>query len=128
MRVEGHKNVWSVGDCTATIEEDGRFVRPNAQAAVQEGSAVARNVLAAIDGGETKSFDYRPIGQLVEMGSNFAVNQVMNVEFSGFMATLFWRATYLYKLGSLQSRARIAADWLLDLFYDPAITQIRDRQ
>jgi NADH:ubiquinone reductase (H+-translocating) len=44
----GHKNVWSVGDCGATIEEDGRFVRPNAQAAVQEGRAVARNVLAAM--------------------------------------------------------------------------------
>jgi hypothetical protein len=54
------------------------------------------------------------------MGTNFAVNQVMNVEFSGFMAALFWRATYLYKLGSPQSRARIAADWLLDLlFFDP---------
>ena len=41
MRVEGHKNVWSAGDCAATIEEDGRFVQPNAQASVQEGRAVA---------------------------------------------------------------------------------------
>jgi NADH:ubiquinone reductase (H+-translocating) len=52
----------------------------------------------------------------------------MNVAFSGFMAVLFWRATYFYKLGSSQSRARIAADWLLNLFSDPAVTQIRDRQ
>jgi len=128
MRVEGHENVWGVGDCAANIEEDGKPVPPNAQAAVQEGKAVARNVLAVIDGREPEPFDYKPVGQLVEMGSNFAVNQVMNVKFSGFMASLFWRATYLYKLESPQSRARIAADWMLDLFFDPAVTQIRDRQ
>ena len=85
------------------------------------------NILSAIDGGEVRPFDYKPVGQLVEIGSDFAVNQVMNVKFSGLIASLFWRATYLYKLESPQSRARIAADWLLDLFFDPAVTQIRDR-
>jgi NADH:ubiquinone reductase (H+-translocating) len=128
MLVEGHENVWGVGDCAANIEEDGKLVPPNAQAAVQQGKAVARNVLAAIDGGELRPFDYKPLGQLVEMGSDFAVNQVMSVKFSGFMASLFWRATYLYKLESPQSRARIAADWLLDLFFDPAVTQIRSHE
>ena len=117
-----------VGDCAANVEEDGKPVPPNAQAATQEGKAVARNVLAAINGRELEPFDYKPVGQLVEIGSDFAVNQVMNVKFSGFLASLFWRATYLYKLESPQSRARIAADWFLDLFFDPAVTQIRDRQ
>jgi NADH:ubiquinone reductase (H+-translocating) len=128
MRVEGHENVWGVGDCAANIEEDGTPVPPNAQAAVQEGRAVARNVLATIDGRDLRPFDYKPVGQLVEMGSNFAVNQVMNVKFSGLMASLFWRATYLYKLDSPQSRARIAADWFLDLFFDQAVTEIRSRE
>ncbi len=128
MRVEGHENVWGVGDCAANVEEDGTPVPTNAQAATQEGKAVARNVIAAIDGRELEPFDYKPVGQLVEIGSDFAVNQVMNVKFSGFLASLFWRATYLYKLESPQSRARIAADWFLDLFFAPAVTQIRDRQ
>ena len=125
MRVEGHENVWGIGDCAATIEEDGTPVPPNAQAAVQEGKVVARNILATIDGREMRPFGYKPVGQLVEIGSDFAVNQVMNVKFSGLIASLFWRATYLYKLESPQSRARIAADWILDLFFDPAVTQIR---
>ncbi len=125
MRVEGHENVWGVGDCAATVEEDGTPVPPNAQAAVQEGKVVARNILAAIDGKDLAPFRYKPLGQLVEMGSEFAVNEVMGVKFSGFIASLFWRLTYLSKLESPQSRARIAADWLLDLFYDPAVTQIR---
>ena len=98
MRVEGHDNIWGIGDCAANVEEDGTPVPPNAQAATQEGRAVARNVLAAIDGGEVEPFDYKPLGQLVEMGSEFAVNEVL--KFSGRMAAMFWRMTYLYKLES----------------------------
>ena len=127
MRVEGHENVWGIGDCAFTIEADGTPVPPNAQAATQEGKVVARNVISVIDGREPEPFDYKPVGQLVEIGSDFAVNQVMNVKFSGLLASLFWRATYLYKLESPQSRARIAADWILDLFFDASVTQIRDR-
>lgn len=126
-RVEGHENAWGIGDCAATVENDGTPVPPNAQAATQEGKVVARNVVAAIDGGEPEPFGYKPAGQPVEIGSEFAVNQVMNVKFSGFAASLFWRATYLYKLESPQSRARIAADWILDLFFTSSVTQIRDR-
>jgi len=125
MRVEGHENVWGVGDCAATVDENGEHVPPNAQAAVQEGEAVAENILAAIDGEEPRPFRYQSLGQLVELGSEFAVNEVMGINFSGHLAALFWRMTYLYKLESPQSRARIAADWLLDLFYEPTVTQIR---
>jgi NADH:ubiquinone reductase (H+-translocating) len=127
MRVEGYDNVWGIGDCAANVDRDGKPVPPNAQAAVQQGKAVARNVLAAIDGHDLEPFDYKPLGQLVEMGSEFAVNEVLGIKFSGLMAALFWRATYLYKLESPQSRARIATDWFLDLFYRPAVTEIRDR-
>jgi NADH dehydrogenase len=125
MRVEGHDNVWGIGDSAANVDELGEPVPPNAQAAVQEGKAVAKNIVAAIDGRKLEPFRYRPVGQLVEMGSEFAVNEVMGVRFSGFVAALFWRMTYLYKLESPNSRVRIAADWLLDLFYDPTVTQIR---
>ncbi len=128
MRVEGYDNVWGIGDCAATVDDRGDAVPPNAQAATQEGRAVAKNVLAAIDGRELTPFHYRPLGQLVEMGSEFAVNEVMGVKFSGLIAALFWRATYLFKLESPQSRARIAADWALDLFFKPAVTQIQRHQ
>ena len=93
MRVRGYDNVWGIGDSAATVDEHGEPVPPNAQAAVQEGEAVAKNVLAAIDGKEPKPFKYKPLGQLVEMGSEFAVNEVMGIKFSGFIAALFWRAT-----------------------------------
>ena len=89
---------------------------------------VAKNVLAAIDGRELEPFDYEPMGQLVDLGSQFAINEVMGMKFSGFLASLFWRATYLLKTESPRNRARIAADWLLDLFFRPTVTQLRSRK
>jgi NADH:quinone reductase (non-electrogenic) len=128
LRVPGHPGVWAIGDSAAIPQADGRLAPPTAQAAVQEGRLAARNVLAAIDGreDELEKFQYRPLGQLVDLGSRFAVNEVMGVRFSGFIAALFWRAVYLSKLEGPQNRARVAADWILGLLFRPATTEIRD--
>jgi NADH dehydrogenase len=128
LRVPDRPGVWAIGDSAAITQRDGRLAPPTAQAAVQEGRVAARNVLAAIDGKEDRleRFEYRPLGQLVELGSRFAVNDVMGVRFSGLAAALFWRAVYLSKLESPQNRARVAADWMMGLLFRPAATEIRD--
>jgi NADH dehydrogenase len=127
LRVEGHEDIWAIGDCAAVRDvrqEDGRIVPPTAQAAIQEGHVVARNVLKTIDGeNDFEEFTYKPLGQLVELGSDFAVNEVMGVRFSGALAAVFWRLTYLVRLNSPQSKARVAADWMLGLLLRPAVTQ-----
>jgi NADH:ubiquinone reductase (H+-translocating) len=131
LRVEDHPGIWALGDCAAVPnireEENGQVVPPNAQAAVQEGKAVARNILATIDGkeDEMKPFEYRPLGQLVELGSDFAVNEVMGVRFTGTLAAVFWRLAYLTRLDSPQSKAHQMTDWLLGMFLRPAVTQVR---
>ena len=131
LRVEGLPNVWAIGDCAAVQDvrqgQDGKVVPPTAQAAIQQGHVAARNLLAVIDGREENlaRFEYRPLGQLVELGSDFAVNEVMGVRFTGLLAAIFWRMAYLVRLNSPQSKARIAADWLLGIVFTPAVTQIR---
>jgi NADH dehydrogenase len=129
LRVEGYRDVWAVGDCAAiqdVRQEDGKIVPPTAQAAIQEGHVAARNVLKTLDGeGDLEEFKYKPIGQLVELGSDFAVNEVMGVRFSGVIAAVFWRLAYLVRLNSPQSKVRVAADWIFGLFLKPAVTQIR---
>ena len=131
LRVVNRPGVWSLGDCAAVPNvlarhEKERFVPPTAQAAVQQGYVAAENVLASLDGREDlKPFEYRPMGQLVELGSEFAVNEVLGVKFSGLLAALVWRATYLYKLESPRGKAAVAADWILGLFFRPAAAEIR---
>src|ERR687897_1934759 len=64
LRVEGYQNVWAIGDCAAVADiregQDGKVVPPTAQAAVQQGHVVARNVLKTIDGREDdlEKFEY----------------------------------------------------------------------
>src|SRR5919112_101652 len=128
LRVEGHSDIWSVGDCAAVqdVHQEGAIVPPTAQAAIQQGHLVARNVLKTIDGdGDLGEFEYKPLGQLVELGSNFAVNEVMGVRFTGMFAAVFWRMAYLVRLNSPQSKVRVAADWIVGIFLRPAVTQIR---
>ena len=129
LRVEDHSNIWAIGDCAAVQDvhrEDGGIVPPTAQAAIQQGHLAARNVLKTIDGnGDLGEFEYKPLGQLVELGSDFAVNEVMGVRFTGALAAVFWRMAYLVRLNSPQSKVRIAADWILGIFLRPAVTQIR---
>src|SRR5215216_6816028 len=52
LRVEGQSDVWAVGDCAAIqdVHQEGAIVPPTAQAAIQQGHLVARNVLKTIDG------------------------------------------------------------------------------
>jgi NADH dehydrogenase len=128
LQVEGHRDVWAVGDCAAIkdVHKEGAIVPPTAQAAIQQGHLVARNVLRTIDGeGELGEFEYKPLGQLVELGSDFAVNEVMGVRFTGIIAAVFWRLAYLVRLNSPQSKVRVAADWIVGIFLRPAVTQIR---
>ena len=129
FRVEGHPNIWAVGDCAAIPdirEENGEIIPPNAQAAVQEGKTLAKNLLAAIDGDELERFEFKPQGQLVELGSDFAVNEVMGLHFTGRLASIFWRMAYLTRLDSPQVGSRIVADWLISYVMRPAVTQFRD--
>lgn len=124
LRVEGYDNVWAIGDNATIPDGDGGFVPPNAQAAVKEGQTLAKNVLAAIDGGELEQFQFKSQGQLIDLGSQFAVNDVFGVKFSGWVASIFWRTAYLVRLESPQTKVRQAFDWLLGIFANPTVAQI----
>ncbi|MEJ7632553.1 MAG: NAD(P)/FAD-dependent oxidoreductase [Rubrobacteraceae bacterium] len=125
LRVEGRDGLWGLGDNATIPDGEGGFVPPNAQAAVKAGGHLARNILAAIDGGEITPFHYKSQGQLIDLGSQFAVNDVFGVKFSGRLASLFWRGAYLVRLQSPQGRVRQGLDWVLEYVSRPTVAQIR---
>ncbi len=124
FRVEGYDNVWAIGDNATIPDQNDGFIPPNAQAAVKEGACLAENILAAIDGKGLKPFKFKSQGQLIDLGSHFAVNDVFGVKFSGWIASMFWRAAYLVRLESPQGRVRQAFDWALEFFTRPTVAQI----
>jgi NADH:ubiquinone reductase (H+-translocating) len=116
--VKDRPGVYAVGDC-ARVEQDGSPVPALAQAAEQEGRLAARNIAAEIEGGYVRPFRYRSLGQLVDLGKESAIVDILGVKFAASLGSLVWKGVYLYELGRNLDRARVLSDWFLDLFARP---------
>jgi NADH dehydrogenase len=121
LRVKGRPGVYSLGDC-ARMDYDGPPVPALAQAAEQQGRAAARNLVAEIRGEGQAGllpFRYQPLGQLVDLGAESALMDIMGVRISGRLGALIWRMVYFYELGHNLNRARVLVDWIVDLLTRP---------
>ena len=121
LRVKNRPGVYALGDC-ARMDYDGPPVPALAQAAEQQGLVAARNLAAEIRGDDPPGltpFRYRPLGQLVDLGTESALTDIMGVRISGRLGALIWRMVYFYELGHNLNRARVLVDWTVDLFTRP---------
>jgi NADH dehydrogenase len=126
LRVEGHANVWALGDCAVVPTADGATCPPTAQHATRQASTVAANVLATIAGQSTlATFDFKGLGKMGALGHHNAVAEVFGLRISGFLAWFMWRTIYLSKLPGWGRRAKVAASWTFDLFLPPELVQLR---
>jgi NADH dehydrogenase len=118
LRVTGRPGVYAEGD-SASVKTDGHAVPALAQAAEQEGATAARNLTAEIRGEDPTPFRYRHLGQFVDLGPTSALGDILGVKFSDFIGALVWKGVYVYELGYNLNRARVLADWAIDLFARP---------
>jgi NADH dehydrogenase len=124
LEVEGANNVWALGDCAAVPNpRTGALQPPTAQHALREGRVAARNVLAAVRGGQRQAFEFGGLGQLAAIGKRTGVARVFGIRFSGFAAWWLWRTVYLMKLPRFEKKLRVAFDWTLDLFCSKDLVQ-----
>jgi NADH dehydrogenase len=125
LEVTDRPGVWAVGDCALVPSgKSGSTCPPTAQHALRQGRALARNVLAAIDGRKKKPFRFVTLGQLAAIGRRTGVANVFGVNFSGFIAWWLWRTIYLAKLPRAEKKLRVALDWTLDLMFSKDLVQL----
>ena len=128
LQVQGHPNIFAVGDCAAVPMADGGFYAPTAQNAIREGPVAAANVEALVlgrDPSSMKTFNYKPVGSLASLGQRQAVAQMGPVRLSGLPAWFAWRGIYLAKLPTLGDRLLVFLDWITDLFAPVDIVQLQ---
>jgi NADH:quinone reductase (non-electrogenic) len=125
LHCEGLPNIWAVGDCAAIPLGDGRTAPPTAQHAIREARQCARNIVATLRHTPLKPFAFESLGSLASLGRRSAVADVMGIRLSGILAWILWRMVYLAKFPGLDRRARILADWTMDLFLPRDITEVR---
>ena len=129
LEVPDWPGVWALGDCTSIPDrKTGQPYPPTAQHAVRQGRTVAKNVTAAIRGGEKTVFSFSTLGLLAAIGRRTGVANILGATFSGFVAWFLWRTIYLSKLPRSEKKLRVAIDWTLDLLFSKDIVNFLDRR
>lgn len=114
FRVRGMPGAWAIGDCAEIPKPDGsgRFFEPTAQNATREGTHVAENILATLEGRSVRAFRYKQVGELAVISRYKGVAFVFGIKVSGFPAWLLWRAIYIAKMPNMRQRLGILSDYL----------------
>lgn len=99
LRVKGHADIFSLGDCAACMQADGSMVPPRAQSAHQQADYIYKAMLNHERGKVSldKPYLYRDHGSLVSLGSRSSVGSLMGGLFkasSMFVEGFFARTMY----------------------------------
>jgi NADH dehydrogenase len=104
LRSMERDNVFVVGDCSIFMNEEGRPYPPTAQIAMQQGEAVAYNLVAAIRGEKLKTFVPSIKGTVASLGKKDAIGIVGSYKIKGQIAVFMKKIIdirYLYKIGGI---------------------------
>jgi len=83
-----------------------------APAAIQEGKAAARNILASIAGRPRKPFRYRDKGMMATIGKHRAIAQTGPIRLTGYLAWLAWLFIHILYLIGFKNRLSVFAQWV----------------
>ncbi|MFQ5959923.1 MAG: NAD(P)/FAD-dependent oxidoreductase [Candidatus Methylomirabilales bacterium] len=118
LQLTDHPDVYALGDCVHFEDPaTGHPLPPTAQVAVQQAKTVATNLARWVQGQPPRSFQYRHQGDLVSVGSRYAVAEIRGARFAGLFAWFLWRTVFLAKMIGIKNRIRVAVDWTIGLLF-----------
>jgi NADH dehydrogenase len=120
LEVPGRPGVWCAGDL-AWFEHKGEALPGVAPVALQQGTLVAKNILARLRGAEPRAFVYRDPGMLAVIGRNAAVAHLGGRSFTGLPAWAVWLVVHVAKLIGFRNRILVLVNWAWNyVFFDRA--------
>jgi NADH:ubiquinone reductase (H+-translocating) len=132
LSVPGVDGLWAAGDAAAVPDlaagggADGELpdTQPTAQHAQRQGTALGRNVAAALGYGTARPYRHRDLGLVADLGGFDAVARPLGVRLTGPLAKLVTRGYHLYALPAMSNRIRVALDWAFQTLLPPDETQL----
>ena len=121
LRVEGHENVWALGDCAGVpnLATPGQADPPTSQHALRQARRLAKNLT-----GEPQAYRYRSLGQVATLGRYKGIADVLGLRLTGFLGWFVTRTYHLYQLPLLTRKLRVVADWTTALFFRRDIAEL----
>ena len=92
LSVPGHANVFVAGDLAHFAHQTGQPLPGLAPVAMQEGRAIAANILRDVRGQPREKFHFIDKGQMATIGRSRAIAQVRRFKLKGFLAWLAYLA------------------------------------
>lgn len=125
-QVEGHENIFAVGDVAAMIDEELPYGHPMlAPVAVAQGKLLGKNLLQLIHQKPMKEFKYHDKGTMATIGRNRAVVDLPNFKFQGVFAWFVWMFVHVFSLIGFRNRLVVLLSWIHNYFtYDRALRLI----
>ena len=109
--VQGHPEIFAVGDLCLLQRPDGRPVPAVAPTANQTGRHAARMILATIAGRPREAFRYVHKGDLATIGRHKAVAALGRLHLSGYLTWFLWLFVHLMYLVGFRNRAVVLVQW-----------------
>lgn len=111
LSIPDHKDIFVIGDMASIKQENGDPVPGVSPAAMQMGTATARNILSDIKGGARKIFKYVDKGTMATIGRNKAIADVFGLKLKGFIAWLFWLFLHVFFLIGFRNKIIVMTEW-----------------
>jgi NADH dehydrogenase len=121
LRVEGHDNLWALGDCArvpneATPEHPDP---PTSQHSLRQARRLAKNL-----SGDAKPYRYRALGQVATLGRHRGIALVFSLPLRGFIGWFVTRTYHLYQLPLFSRKLRVVTDWTVALLFRRDIAEL----
>ncbi len=111
LTLPNHNNVFVIGDMASIKQENGEPVPGVSPAAMQMGTATAKNILADIKGTERNVFKYVDKGTMATIGRSKAIAQLAGLKFKGFIAWMMWLVLHVFFLIGFRNRFSVMFSW-----------------
>ncbi len=117
LSIQGHPEVFVVGDLASITYGEGKPVPGLAPAAMQEGKWVGRQIKADLQGKPRQPFHYLDKGTLATIGRAAAVADLPGrIHISGFFAWLAWLFIHVFFLIGFRNRIAVMFEWAWSYF------------
>jgi NADH dehydrogenase len=117
LKVEGHKNIFAIGDIAVVITEETPKGHPQvAQTAIQQGKYLGDTLLKLIKDEPIKPFKYKDKGSLATVGKRKAVADLGKLKFAGYFAWLLWSVVHLMSISGFRNRLMVGFNWAVSYF------------
>ncbi len=114
LQVQGHPEIFALGDLAECYDASGQLVPTTAQAAYQQADYAGWNLWASLDEQPRPLLPmrYQHLGEMLALGTDNATLSGLGLTLDGGLAYITRRLAYLYRMPTRQHQIKVGINWI----------------